>query len=241
MSSLAETSRSESRQPNSAKKLLHAAALAASLVPLAAVAAEPATITCVSGICSGVGSYSADTSGSNLWKFIYGGETLYTLLIEGTAANDFTLDVEDRQVPFLNLESFNIAFPDSECIPMADEDTCVIFDVFADGEPNWLGGYYLEMRWFAPDVDPGDSPMKPPDDGRNHIFKSEDGFTFDDVLADELYDPEIDPIDPALGGRGDSFTSFIGGRATVPEPATVSLLGLGIGAALYRRRRKRER
>jgi hypothetical protein len=245
--------------PATAKKFIHAAALAAALVPLGAVVVDAAVISCVtsevsggSGGCFGVtGSYtSGGGEDTNTWKFFTDASLttlIYTLEIKGDPANDFSLDVDDRQVPFLNLESFNIAFPDAECIPMADETTCVIFDVFEDGEANWLDGYYLEMRWFAPD----DSVMKPPDDGLNHIFKSEDGFLFNDVLAPvcpgeglgtNCYNPDVDPIDPALGGRGDSFTSFLGGRSSsVPEPATLSLIGMGIGAALYKRRRNRGR
>jgi hypothetical protein len=83
---------------------------------------------------------------------------------------------------------------------------------------------------------------KPPDDGRNHIFRSEGNNIFNDVLETELYEPEseVDPLDPALGGRGDVFSSFTAGRAdvNVPEPSTLLLLGTGLAAALYRRRRR---
>jgi hypothetical protein len=246
MSNLSDTNGSRSHGPRAAKKLLQAAALAASLVPLGAVAAEPSIIVCGSGICSENGSYSSGASGSNTWKFEYGGATLYTLTIEGVAANSFSLNVQDRQVPvFTEGEpDFVIPYPGAQCIPMANETTCVIFDIFENGEANWVDGYYAEIRWFGPD----DSVMKPPDDGLNHIFKSEDGFTFNEVLVAECpetlgtncYNPEIDPVDPGLGGKGTEFSSIMGGRAdSVPEPATLSLLGVGVAAALHRRRKHR--
>jgi hypothetical protein len=243
MLNVTDTTDRQDAKPSTARKLIQAAALASMLVPLGAVTVDADTINCTTGVgCSGVtGDYSSGLSGNNLWKFFTDGSfdtLLYTLEIEGIAGSDFSLDVEDRLVSVLNLEEFEIAFPDSECIPIFDEGTCVIFDVFAEGSATWIGGYYMEMRWFAPPVDPGDSLMKPPDDGRNFIFRSENGFTFDDVLAeDNLYDPNIDPIDPALGGRGNNFSSFIAGRASVPEPATLLLLGTGLATALYRRRK----
>ena len=87
------------------------------------------------------------------------------------------------------------------------------------------------MRRFAGSrlhVLPGESVMKPPDDGLNHIFKSEDGFTFNEVLVGlnvpkrsgrTCYNPEIDPVDPGLGGKGTEFSSIMGGRAArSPNP-----------------------
>ena len=139
-------------------------------------------------------------------------------------------------------EDYDIDFPDSQCTPLLDDqNNCVIFDVFTvAGLADWDDTYYIEIRWFAdPLADPGDFLNKPPDDGRNHIFRAESGNFFDDVLDTELYDPELqaDPDDPALGGRGSNFSSFIAGRATIPEPSTLLLLGTGVAAALYRRRK----
>ena len=236
---------------NPTKRLIQAATLASALIPLGAVVADaaPIVIECVSFEsdgefvgCDGSADFTADEEGDYIWKFSdVSGELLYTFQVMGTAASDFTLDVEDRHVSTGDIsETIFINFLDPSCIPLLeDEVTCVIFDVLAEGEVSWAGTYYIEIRWFA-DGDIGEFPNKPSDDGRNHIFRSEDGSNFNDVLATELYDPSPtgDPLDPALGGRGSTFSSFIAGRATVPEPATILLLGSGMAVALYRRRRR---
>ena len=229
------------------KKLLQAAALAAALVPLGSINSEAATITvfCTAEVgCSGaVGSYSAGVNTTQIWGFFEDGgfdddELLYTLEITGTPVNGFDLDVDSRHVSTTNIEEYSLP-PGVACIPLVDAGTCVIFDVFAYPDAVWNeDGYYIEMRWFAPE---GPTPMRPPNDDRNRIYKSENGYSFSERLdLDAFYDPlpSGDPEDPALGGRGDTFTSFIAGRQSVPEPATVLLFGAGMAAALVRRRRR---
>jgi hypothetical protein len=247
MSNVSEMQPSKVGGSTTTRKLIQAAALASMLVPLGSVIAESATITCVStafgsGGCDGVGAYpSGGGETPNIWKFFDDAEEpnlLYTLEIVG-ASNGSTilLSVSDRQVlQFSETPLFLLGFG-AECIPMADEDHCLIFDISVlSSSQDWVNGYYATMTWFGN----GDPISTPPENGTNHILKAEDGFNFNQALIETLYDPDPTPVDPALGGRGDSFSSLIGTTgATIPEPATLSLLAIGLGTAFYRRRRQR--
>lgn len=246
------------RRSNATKQLIQAAALASALIPLGAVAVEGATISCVTNEadsigCNGeFGDYLAGSGEqTNVWKFFASAtfnpyteeyefqDPLYSFEITGTPNGTFSLDVQDDHVSVFNFEEY-ILPPGVECIPIYDASTCVVFNVYTvDGTAAWIGLYTIEMRWFAPPGDPGDSPLRPLDDGNNHIYRAGFGYLFNDQLSDSIYDPNPDPIDPALSGTGDSFSSFIAGRQTdVPEPATLLLMGAGVAAGLYRRRRR---
>jgi hypothetical protein len=232
-------------QGATARKLIQAAALAAVLVPLGSIAVETAEITCItsqgSGFCQGSGVYSQG-SGSNTWKFFTDDSfstLLYTLEITGNPESSFVLNVMDFVTDQDSLVSSEVLgnFPGAECLPTFDDGLCGLFDVFSDfGEPTWdEDGYYMTITWFTN----GDPLSQPPDDGRNHILQAKDGFggIFTNQLIDTEYDPAPTPTDPALGGRGDQFSRF-GAFRTVPEPATLLLLGTGIATAIYRRRRR---
>ena len=104
MSNVADTQTSPSNA-GTAKKLIHAAALAAALVPLGSVLAHGATISCFttagSGAgCDGTGTYTPTGSGggdivSNTWKFFNGSDLIYTFEIKGVPTSTFSLDVSD--------------------------------------------------------------------------------------------------------------------------------------------------
>ena len=61
--------------------------------------------------------------------------------------------------------------------------------------------------------------------------KMPDALPLAQELLRELFGPDRVPI------RDDMFTSFTLADQTVPEPASLMLLGSGISALLYRRRR----
>ena len=114
--------------------------------------------------------------------------------------------------------------------------------MFYNTVPDWgEDGFYATISWFA-----NSSPLSQPDDLVKYILQAKDEFggtDFSNMLTDTSYDPAPPtfPNDPALGGRGDSFSRF-GGFVQlndVPEPATILLIGSGIAASLYRRRRSK--
>jgi hypothetical protein len=262
MSHVSDTQTTQAIRPGTAKKLIHAAALAAALVPLGAVVVDGATISCVtsevsggSGGCFGDTGIYTGTSGSveqsNIWKF-FTDETLTTFLyafeIRGIPRDDFELTVRDVVLTQGDLlENGDLVnFPNTICIPTFSEGQCGMFDVFtAVGIPTWEDdaddsepdGYYATIIWFA-----NTDPLSQPDGRDNFILQAKNasgGTIFTNQLIETLYDPDpgFDPDDPALGGRGDSFSRF-GGFTAAPEPSTLLLLGSGVVTALYRRRRR---
>ena len=236
------TTRAHPRRRSSTKvRLVQAAALAAVLVPLGTVAVESSSITC--GFNGGSGNFCAG-SGANQRVFDFRPlGSGYKVVLEFDNVNgQFDITIQDFFTNQATLQSGGRLsnFPGQTCVSIHEFTDCVDFHVTAPGPSasTWTGFYNMFIYWDA------DTNALFPNGNQRirmlHNLGSTPGNAFDtDITINGSYFPgSPSVIDPGIGGRDNNFQSFIVTHA-VPEPATLLLVGSGLGALLYNRRRRR--
>jgi hypothetical protein len=223
-------------------RLVQAAALAAVLVPLGSVAMEASSITC--GFGGGSANFCAGSGGNTrVFDFRPLGSG-YKVVLEFENLHG-QIDVTMTDV-FTNQSALSSGgrldnFPNHTCVTIHEFTDCVDFHVTAPGPSSstWTGFFNLFIYWDA-----DTNALFPNGTGQIrmlHNLGSTSGNDFDTdiTIPGSYFAGSPDVADPGIGGRDNNFQSFIVTHAPIPEPATLLLVGSGVGALLYNRRRRR--
>jgi PEP-CTERM motif len=216
-----------------AVRLLRAAALAAILLPLGTVALEATPITCGFGSNPGCG---APGPGGSDNVFNFGAYSLSLAFATVSGSFDVTVnDVPTTQGALTATGRFD-RLPGYQCVPI-DGSHCVDFAISAPGpgSSTWAGFYTLFIVW-ALDTNAA-FPNAP--GNRIRILHNRGNVPGDG------FDTDITVLGSYLGASGisgtdDNFQSFIVAQ-TVPEPASIVLVTMGIGGLLYGSRRREQK
>jgi hypothetical protein len=246
------------RKRSVAAKLLQVAALAGALVPLSAMMANATTITadCFYNL-SGAACGPQGPNGGGMFRF---GSDPYVVelkfdevLSEGVVTIAATTTTSDDLTSRFSSEFAGWA-PVPIC-PECDEsfidfqvttDDTFSFSSEGDRGPSATKGYDLFIYWLDDTNALFPNPQMLHATGSSNIF---------DQNIRTAYFSELDPdetcfffgvcggpgllSDPGAGGRDNMFSEFtLADPTAVPEPASLLLLGTGVSALMYRRRRR---
>lgn len=253
---------SSDRQKRAAKKLLQAAALASALVPLSTVRADASTI---SSDCfyntSGAACGARGPHDGGMYRF---GSDPYAIELkfdEVTSSGVVTIDASTASAESLS-SRFSSEFEDFAPVPICPgcDEEFIDFKISVDdtftfaseggrGPGGTIKGWYLYIYWLE-DTNAGyPDPRILHATGDSTIFDRDESFEYSPVLDPDttcfIFDVcgggDFEILgDPGAGGRDNMFSevTLAAAPTAVPEPASLLLLGSGISAIAYRRRRR---
>jgi len=220
------------------------------------------------GVTGGGGGVSSGTGIGSTAFFNFDGDNNGTLDYRAELAFDdvngpFSVSITDTITSQAALgPRFATSFPDAVCVPIFDGvNGCVEFHIVAPapGPTTWTSagprgnpatiGFNFTISWFVNTDQPGDA---------THIRVLHDTGGTDSQYDIDITTPGsyVGPQtagcgsiclltdgddDPGIGSRDNNFQNFTVVRTptAVPEPASLLLIGSGVSALIYRKRRQR--
>lgn len=193
-------------------KLIHVIALAAVFLPLASRTAAGATIGFSTSVTTNTAYFD---TGSDRYAF----ELTFSQVF-----SDFTVEVTSVETPVL--------LGPPGCVPINGGTNCVLFTATPSSTTAWAGTFDVRILWaFDTNL------LYPNGPGDTIRLFTDHGQGFTDITTLGSYFPG-NPFDPGIGGSDNNFSTFEVFETT-PEPGSLILLGSGLSALLYARRRRR--